>query len=59
MGPNVSVLIPVPLLQEATGIALKIVEVYEVSEILEKVNAIRSYLPSNQRSRSCKRGYAI
>ena len=52
-------LIPVPLMQEATGIALKIVEVCEVSEILEKVNAIRSYLPSNKRSRSCKRGYAI
>ena len=62
---STAALISVPLLQEAIGVALMIVEVCEVREILGKLrdsswfNAIKTYLPSNKRSRICKIGYAV
>jgi len=59
--------IPVPLLQDVIGIAMKIIEVYEVRRILQDGKAtrrfaymsIRRHQLFKNRSKSCKRGSPI
>ena len=57
--------IPVPLIQETIGVALKIIEVCEVRKIgcemgFHNILIIdRIYLPSIKKAKSCKIGYAI
>ena len=64
---SAATLIPVPLIQEAIGVALKIIEVCEVRkipprngcEMVLNIYIVRMYLPSSKRSKSWEIGYVI
>jgi hypothetical protein len=64
---SAAALIPVPLIKEAIGVALNIIQVCEVRKIPPKKKLrvgsqyiiVRIYLWPGKRSKSCKIGYAI
>jgi hypothetical protein len=64
---SAAALIPVPLIKEAIGVALNIIQVCEVRKIPPKKMLrdgsqyiiVRLYLWPGKRSKSCKIGYAI